>query len=57
MTVTFYIVYQNLPKNKICRNELDFVINRWRCLTVHCRLFLLTIENVNFCKNFRLLRT
>ena len=22
----------------------------WRCSTVHCRLFLLTIENVNFCK-------
>ena len=24
----------------------------WICLTVHCRLFLLTIENVNFCKIF-----
>ena len=22
----------------------------WKCLTVHCRLFLLTIENVNFCR-------
>ena len=29
----------------------------WRCSTVHCRLFLLTIEKVNFCKNFRLLKT
>ena len=26
-------------------------------VTVHCRLFLLTIENVHFCKNFRLLST